>query len=42
METIKVNERLSFISYIEIAIVVGAGVYQFFTIRKFLVDKQYM
>jgi hypothetical protein len=39
---VEVTNRLSMISYIEIAVVLIAGVYQFFKIRKFLVDRQYM
>lgn len=42
IETIKVTSRLATISYIEIAIVLLAGAVQFWTIRKFLVDKHYL
>jgi hypothetical protein len=42
LETMKVTNRLTMISYIEIAVVLAAGVYQFFKIRKFLVDRQCM
>jgi hypothetical protein len=42
LETMNVTHRLAMISYIEIAVVLAAGVYQFFKIRKFLVDRQCM
>lgn len=42
LTSIEVTNRLAVVSYIEIAIILAAGLYQFFTIRKFLIDKQYM
>lgn len=39
---LEANDRMITISYIELALIVCVGVYQFFMIRKFLVDKQYM
>ena len=36
------TSRLLTISYVEILVIVITGVYQFFTVRKFLIDKQYL
>jgi hypothetical protein len=36
------TERLLLISYVEIAVIVLTGIYQFFAVRKFLIDKQYL
>lgn len=41
-DVIAANKRMTTISYIELGLIVCVGVYQFFMIRKFLVDKQYM
>ena len=36
------TSKLLTISYVEILVIVITGVYQFFTVRKFLIDKQYL
>ena len=36
------TSRLLFISYVEIIVIVLTGIYQFYNVRKFLIDKQYL
>ena len=42
MDTRAVDSRLITISIVEIAIVLGAGVYQFISLKNYLVSKQYI
>lgn len=42
VETNAVDKQLITVSIIEIAIVIGAGVYQFLSLKNYLVSKQYI
>ena len=41
-KNVSMNEKMIKISIIELLIIVGAGLYQFWALRNFLVDKQYV
>ena len=42
MSLVESNDRMATITYVELALIIGVGVYQFFTIRNFLVQKQFL
>jgi len=42
VDTKAVDSRLITISILEIAIVLGAGIYQFYSLKNYLVTKQYI
>jgi predicted metal-binding membrane protein len=42
LETEKLNHKLTILNGIEIVVIIGAGLYQFFTLRNYLSSRQYI
>ena len=42
LEVVNANDSLITLTYIELALIIGVGAYQFYAIRNFLVQKQYL